>query len=63
VVRQLAREQQLELVDLYEYFAELAQEGVDTNTLFTDAMHPNPAGQQRIAELLEPKLRGLLPAK
>lgn len=63
VVRQLAREQQLELVDLYAYFAELAQEGFDTNTLFTDAMHPNPAGQQRIAELLEPKLRRLLPAK
>lgn len=59
-VRALAREQQLELVDLYAYFAELALEGTELNGLFTDAMHPNPAGQKLIAELLEPKLRGLL---
>jgi acyl-CoA thioesterase-1 len=59
-VRQLARQQQLELVDLYAYFGELGLEGVDLNSLFTDAMHPNPAGQKQIAELLAPRLRELL---
>jgi len=61
VVRELARSEHLELIDLYARFAELALEGVDPNTLFTDAMHPNPAGHRLIAELLAPRLRPLLP--
>lgn len=61
-VRGLAREQQLELVDVYARLAELALEGVELNTLFTDAMHPNPAGQQWIADLLAERFRQLLPA-
>lgn len=60
-VRELAREQQLELVDLYAHFGELALEGAKLNELFTDAMHPNPAGQKLIAELLVPKVAPLLP--
>jgi acyl-CoA thioesterase-1 len=59
-VRELARGQQLALVDLYAHFGELALEGTELNGLFTDAMHPNPAGQKLIAELLETKLRVLL---
>jgi lysophospholipase L1-like esterase len=62
-VRQLAREEQLELVDVYARFAELGLEGADLNSLFTDAMHPNPAGQQLIADLLAPKLRTIVTTK
>jgi acyl-CoA thioesterase-1 len=59
-VRDLAREEKLELVDVYSRFAELAVEGVDLNSQFTDAMHPNPAGQKLIAELLTTRLRPLI---
>jgi acyl-CoA thioesterase-1 len=55
-VRTLAREEQLPLVDLYARFAELALEGTDLNTLFTDAMHPNPKGHALIAALLQREL-------
>lgn len=51
-VRTIAAEQNLPLVDVYRHFAELALETPDVNTLFTDAMHPNPAGQRVIADLL-----------
>lgn len=62
-VRRLAREEQLELVDVYARFGELGLEGADLNSLFTDAMHPNPAGQQLIADLLAPKLRAIVTEK
>jgi acyl-CoA thioesterase-1 len=55
VVRQLARHHELPLVDVYQHFAELALER-EINSLFTDDMHPNPAGQKQIAELLQPVL-------
>jgi lysophospholipase L1-like esterase len=51
-VRSLAAERHLPLIDVYRHFAELALETPDVNTLFTDAMHPNPAGQRVIADLL-----------
>jgi acyl-CoA thioesterase-1 len=51
-VRTLAAERGLPLVDVYRNFAELALEGPDVNSLFTDAMHPNPAGQKLIAHWL-----------
>jgi lysophospholipase L1-like esterase len=51
-VRQLAHREQLPLVDVYRRFAEMAIEGVDLNSHFTDAMHPNPAGQKLIADML-----------
>jgi acyl-CoA thioesterase-1 len=50
--RELAATQQIPLVDVYSHFAELGLEGVPLNTLFTDGMHPNPAGQKIIADLL-----------
>jgi len=56
-VRDLARAEKLELIDVYGGFAELALEGVDLNTLFTDAMHPNPAGQKLIADMLVARFR------
>ncbi|MEX2113877.1 MAG: SGNH/GDSL hydrolase family protein [Pirellulales bacterium] len=59
-VRDLARREQLPLVDVYQRFAELAIEGVDLNTLFTDAMHPNPAGQKLIAGMLAEQFESLL---
>ena len=46
----------MELIDVYQRFAELAIEGTDLNTLFTDGMHPNPAGQSVIAEMLARRL-------
>jgi lysophospholipase L1-like esterase len=52
VVRELAQREQLPLVDVYRRIAEMAIEGVDLNSLFTDAMHPNPAGQKLIAGML-----------
>jgi len=61
-VRELARAERVELVDLYARFGELALEGVDVNALCTDAMHPNPAGQKMIADLLEPRIKALLPS-
>jgi len=61
VVRSLARHHELPLVDIYQHFAELAQER-EINSLFTDDMHPNPAGQKQIADLLEPVLRRQLDA-
>jgi acyl-CoA thioesterase-1 len=51
-VRTLAAERGIPLVDVYRNFAELALEGPDVNALFTDAMHPNPAGQKLIAHWL-----------
>lgn len=62
-VRELARSERLELVDVYGRFAELAVEGVDLNALFTDAMHPNPAGQKLIADMLAARFRTLLGSK
>ncbi|HEY4309608.1 MAG TPA: GDSL-type esterase/lipase family protein [Pirellulales bacterium] len=41
-----------DLIDVYQRFAELAIEGADLNDYFTDGMHPNPAGQQIIADML-----------
>jgi acyl-CoA thioesterase-1 len=62
VVRQLAKHHELPLVDVYQHFAELAQER-EINSLFTDDMHPNPAGQKQIADLLEPVLKSQLDTK
>jgi len=61
VVRSLARHHELPLVDVYQHFAELAQER-EINSLFTDDMHPNPAGQRQIADLLQPVLERQLGA-
>jgi lysophospholipase L1-like esterase len=52
VVRQLAAEHHLPLIDIYRHFAELTLEAAEINSLFTDDMHPNPAGQAQIAKLL-----------
>jgi acyl-CoA thioesterase-1 len=51
-MRAVAREERVLLLDVYARFAELALEGVDLNTLFTDAMHPNPKGHAIIAGML-----------
>jgi len=51
-VRTLAREEKVPLVDVYARFGELALEGTDLSTLFTDSMHPNPKGHAVLADLL-----------
>jgi lysophospholipase L1-like esterase len=59
-VRQLAAELGLPLIDVYRHFAELALEHPDINSLFTDDMHPNPAGQVQIAQLLQEHFQAAL---
>lgn len=61
-VRQLAAEHGLPLIDVYRHFAELALEHPQINSLFTDDMHPNPAGQAQIANLLQEHLKPALSA-
>ena len=61
-VRELAASEKLGLIDVYRKYAELAIEGVDLNTLFTDGIHPNPAGQKLIADMLVERFRSLLTA-
>jgi acyl-CoA thioesterase-1 len=51
-MRDVARTEEVRLIDVYARFAEMALEGTDLNTLFTDAMHPNPKGHAVIAEML-----------
>jgi acyl-CoA thioesterase-1 len=58
-VRELARQKKIPLVDVYARFGELALEGVNLNSLYTDAMHPNPKGHQVLAEMLFPIVRSL----
>ena len=45
-------QERADLIDVYRRFAELAIEGAYLNAYFTDGMHPNPAGQQIIADML-----------
>ena len=59
-VRELGRVEKVKVVDVYAMFAELGIEGVSLNTLFTDAMHPNPRGHEAIAALLVKEVKGLL---
>lgn len=61
-VRQLAAEHGLPLVDVYRHFAELRLEAAEINSLFTDDMHPNPAGQAQIAQLLHEYFKAALAA-
>lgn len=58
-MRDVARKEQVPLVDVYARFAELALEGVDLNKLYTDAMHPNPKGHALIAEMLLQELEAV----
>jgi lysophospholipase L1-like esterase len=62
VVRSLARGggAPSDLIDVYQRFTELAIEGADLNAYFTDGMHPNPAGQQIIADMLAEPLAEVL---
>jgi lysophospholipase L1-like esterase len=59
-VRNLAREENLRLVDVYAAFAELGLEGVKLKDLFTDAMHPNPRGHEIIAGLAAREIKQML---
>ncbi len=65
VVRALTRgnTERAVLIDVYQRFAELAIEGADLNAYFTDGMHPNPAGQQIIADMLAESFTELLRTK
>ena len=58
-MREVARREKVSLVDVYARFAEMALEGVDLNSLFTDSMHPNPKGHAVIAAMLLNEFKAL----
>ena len=61
LVRELAKELQVPLVDVYREQEEYEHvPGQSVNALFLDGMHPNDKGHKLIASLLEPVLRRLL---
>ena len=62
-VRELAREEKVALVDLFELFnAEAGKDAANISRLIPDGMHPNTEGHSRIAEALLKTLCGLDPA-
>jgi lysophospholipase L1-like esterase len=62
-MRGVARAEEVRLVDAYALFGEQGLEGVALNSLFTDAMHPNPKGHKAIAGLLLNEFKDLLKPK
>lgn len=60
-VRDIAREKQMPLVDIYKAFEEYGkQPGQATDDLLLDGMHPNTAGQRKVADLLIPQIKATL---
>jgi len=60
-VRDIAREKQVPLVDVYTAFEEYdKQPGQSTDDLLLDGMHPNTAGQRKVADLLIPQIKAAL---
>lgn len=61
VVRQVAKEKQVELVDVYaQYQAFNAMEGQTMDSLLLDGMHPNEKGHRMTADLLLAAIPALL---
>lgn len=50
--RRVARRNGAPLVDLYARMSEMHTERVDLQRYFTDSMHPNPKGNELIAQML-----------
>lgn len=62
-VREIAREKQVPLVDIYAAFEEFdKQPDQSTDDLLLDGMHPNTAGQRKVADLLIPQIKKVLAA-
>ncbi len=57
-VREIARDEKVELVDIYAAYDEWEKaNGKSAEALLLDGMHPNDAGQKLVADKLEPVLR------
>lgn len=60
-MRQIAKENNLTLIDVYAAFEAYAkQEGQTAHDLLLDGIHPNTQGQQLVAELLIPQIKQVL---
>lgn len=60
-VREIAKEKQVPLVDIYAAFEKYAEkEGQSAQDLLLDGIHPNTAGQQMVADLLIPQIKATL---
>ena len=57
VVRQVAREEKVQLVDIYAAYHDLQR---SADAFLLDGMHPNTDGHSIVADALEPVLRSLL---
>jgi len=60
VVRAVARERGLPLVDHYAAWTKAKREGVSLMEWTTDGCHPNPKGHRVLADLILPKVEPLL---
>lgn len=58
--RQVAREQNVSLVDHFQIWSKANAEGTDIGEWTTDQCHPNPAGHRVLAEAILPAVRPLL---
>ena len=58
--REIAQASRIPLVDHYQAWMEMEENGVDLNTLRLDGFHPNPLGHKKMAELIQPVLKGEL---
>ena len=61
--RKLAQASRIPLVDHYQAWMDMEEKGVDLNTLRLDGFHPNPLGHKKMAELIQPVLKGELGPK
>lgn len=56
-VRKLAKQEKVPLVDIYQLYSELFQEGIDPLVLTYDGVHPTAYGQKLIADAARPVVR------
>lgn len=60
VVREVARENKVVLVDHFEEWTRRETDGLDLATVTTDLLHPNPAGHRLLAETIWPALEPII---
>jgi len=60
VVREVAREKNVALVDHFEEWTRRESDGLDLATVTTDLLHPNPAGHRILADTIWPVLEPII---
>ncbi len=60
VVREVAREKKVALVDHFEEWTRREKDGLDLATVTTDLLHPNPAGHRLLADTIWPVLEPII---